>query len=307
MLKKIHLVLFLVVFVAILITTSCKKIVQSEFPDIEQTPVVNSILMEDSVIKINVSLSGKLDANDLTFVENAIVSLYVDGILTETITNGTQGMYISSIIAETDKKYYCTVDIPNYNRLTCSCIIPEKTKIIEISHENLAYIDEEGTIFPSITLKFRNNPDTLLYYEVIIKVLKYDSYFDENNSLCEKSAYFNAPLVGIEDPVIINEGLPIAVFSNKTISDSEYSMTLNYSTMGTSWNLSHLYPIIVELRSVNFDYYKYAQALYLYEEQIDNESIDGRIIPLSIYSNVEGGFGIFTGYSTYATDTIFPE
>ena len=307
MLKNINLFTVLVVFVAILFTVSCKKIVQSEFPDIEQTPVVNSILMQDSVIKINVSLSGKLDSNDLTFIKNAVVKLYVDDVLAETINHSSDGMYISNIIAESGKKYSCVIEIQGYDELKCSCTIPKKTEILETSHENLAYIDEEGTIFPSITLKFKNNPDTLLYYEVIIKVLRYESHYDENYSIYEKSAYFNAPLVGIEDPVIINEGLPIAVFSNEIIPGNEYTMTLNYSTMGTSWNLSHLYPIIVELRSVSFDYYKYAQALYLYEEQLDNESIDGRIFPLSIYSNVEGGYGIFTGYSTYATDTIFPE
>ncbi|NCC87670.1 MAG: DUF4249 domain-containing protein [Clostridia bacterium] len=307
MFNKTQLLLFFILLGTTLITISCKKIVQSEFPDIEQTPVVNSIIKQDSVIKINISLSGKLDSNDLTFIKNAVVKLYVDDVLAETINHSSDGMYISNIIAESGKKYSCVIEIQGYDELKCSCTIPKKTEILETSHENLAYIDEEGTIFPSITLKFKNNPDTLLYYEAIIKVLKYESYFDENDSLYEESAYFNAPLVGIEDPIIINEGLPIAVFSNKIIPGNEYTMTLNYSTRGTSWNLSHLYPIIVELRSVSYDYYKYAQALYLYEEQLDNESIDGRIIPLSIYSNVEGGFGIFTGYSTYATDTIFPE
>jgi len=298
---------FFTLILLVVFAYSCKKVVQSNFPDIVQTPVLNSIIKQDSIIRINISLSGKLDSNDLTFVENAVVKLYVDDVLTETINHSTDGMYISKIIAETGKKYSCVVEMQEYDELKCSCTIPEKSEILEISHKNLAYINEEGTIFPSITLKFKNNPDSLLYYEVVIKVLKYDSYFDETNSLYEKSAYFNAPLVGIEDPVIINEGLPIAVFSNKIIPDSEYTMNLNYSTMGTSWNLSHLYPIIVELRSISFEYYKYAQALYLYEGQMDNESIDGRIIPLPIYSNIEGGFGIFTGYSTYATDTIFPE
>jgi hypothetical protein len=256
--------------------------------------------MQDSIIKINVSLSGKLDSNDLTFVENAVISLYVDDVLAETINHSADGMYISHVIAEPDKKYSCIVNIPGYSEVKCSCKIPQKTEILEISHANLAYIDDEGTIFPSVTIKFKNNPDTLLYFEIVIKNLRYDSYLEEND-------YFNASLVGVEDPVIINEGLPIAVFSNKIISGNDYTMTLNYHTMGASWNLSNLYPIIVELRSVNYEYYKYTQALYLYEEQLNNESIDGRIIPLSVYSNVEGGFGIFAGYATYATDTIFPD
>jgi len=294
------------VILVILFSSSCKKIVQSEFPDIEQKPVINSIIIQDSIIKINVSLSGKLDSNDLTFVENAVILLYVNDVLAETINHSENGMYISHVIAEPNKKYSCSVIIPGYEEVRCSCKIPPKTEILDVSHTCLAYIDAEGTIFPSVTLKFRNNPDTLLYYEVVIKVLKYDSYFDENNTHYEESAFFNASLVGIEDPVIINEGLPIAVFSNKTIQGNEYTMILNYFTRGTSWNLSVLYPIIVELRSISYDYYKYAQALYLYNQELNNESIDGRILPLSIYSNVDGGFGIFAGYSTYATDTIFP-
>lgn len=297
-LKKYIQLFFVIVSISFLY--SCKKIVQSEFPDIVQKPVVNSIIMQDSIIKINISLSGKLDSNDLTFVENAVISLYVDDVLTETINHSSDGMYISNIIAEPNKKYSCIINVPGYTELKCSCKIPQKNEILEISHKSLAYINEEGTIFPSITLKFRNNPDSLLYYEIAIKTLRYDSYLEEND-------YFNAPLVGIKDPVIINEGLPIAVFSNKIIPGNEYTMTLNYFTMGTSWNICESYPIIVELRSINYEYYKYAQALYLYKAQLNNESIDGRILPLSIYSNIEGGFGIFAGYSTYATDTIFPE
>ncbi|HNQ68060.1 MAG TPA: DUF4249 domain-containing protein [Bacteroidales bacterium] len=296
--KTKTIVCFFVILV-ILFSSSCKKIVQSEFPDIEQKPVINGIIVQDSVIKINVSLSGKLDSNDLTFVENAVISLYVDDVLTETLYHSEEGMYISNIVAEPDKEYSCIVKIPDFDDVKCSCKIPPKTDILDVTLSNLAYIDAEGTIFPAVTIKFRNNPDTLLYYEVAIKNLRYDSYYERNDD-------FYASLVGIEDPVLINEGLPIAVFSNKIITGDEYTMTLNYFTMGTSWNLSHLYPIIVELRSINFEYYQYAQALYLYKKQLGNESIDGRILPLSIYSNVENGFGIFAGYSTNATDTIYP-
>lgn len=295
---KQSLLVFLLV--AVVVTTiSCKKIVQSEFPDIEQKPVVNSIIVQDSTIKINVSLSGKLDSNDLTFVDNATILLYIDDVLAETINHSADGMYISNIIAEPNKKYSSIVKIPGYEDVKCSCKIPPKTDLLDVTLTNLAYIDSEGTIFPSVAIKFRNNPDTLLYYEIAIKNLRYDSYYERNDD-------FYASLVGIEDPVLINEGLPIAVFSNQIITGNEYTMTLNYFTMGTSWNLSHLYPIIVELRSISSEYYNYAQALYLYKEQLGNESIDGRILPLSIYSNVENGYGIFAGYSINATDTIYP-
>ncbi len=297
---KIKVGIFICFLLMLTLSFSCKKVIQNEFPDIVQTPVVNSIIKADSTISVNVSLSGKLDETKLEFVDNAVVTIFIDGYFAETLTYDTKGMYRSSIIAEPGKKYSCKVEVPGYEVLNCSTNIPAPMEISSVEHKNIAYVDAEGTLCPSLTITFDNNPDTTLYFEVLIKLFEGD-YPNEISDIRE------AWLVGIEDPVLLNEGLELGVFSNEMISGDEYTMTINYFTGGASWNMTHLYPLIVELRTVSYEYYNYIKSLYLFQQGIENNNLSGTTAPLPVYSNVTEGIGIFAGYSSFSTDTVFPE
>ena len=283
----------------IILLSSCKEVVQSEFPDVEKTPVVNSILKSDSTLIINLSYSASLNFGKIEYIKNATIRFFVDDNLEETISNAEDGMYISNITIASGKKYNCEIDIPGYEMITCEAIIPLRAKIINITHKNFAYTDAEGTIFPAVVLTFENNINTSEYFEIVIKALRKNWEGEERN--------IYAWLVGIDDPVIINEGLPIAVFSDELITDSIYTMSLNYFTGGSSGNTADTYPYIVELRSINYDYYKYLKQLYLFKQAVNSDNLTGSTPPVQIYSNVENGYGIFAGYSNFISDTIFPE
>lgn len=297
---KSKFILLLISITIILFTLSCKKVVQSEFPDIVQKPVVNSILMQDSTISINVSLSGKLDPYPIEFVENAVVSLYVDDVFQQVLIYDNKGMYNSNIIAQADKKYSCKVEIPGYKTLNCSTIIPHAMEISKVSHKNSAYIDAEGTIYPAVTITFDNNPDTALYFQVLIKL-----FIDEYSN--QRSGNRTGWLVGIKDPVLLNEGIDIGIFSNQMIKDNQYTMSLNYFSGHGNWNMAVLFPLVVELRTISFEYYTYLRSLHLFSQGIGNNNLSGTTVPFPVYSNIDGGLGIFAGYSSYSTDTVFPE
>ncbi|MDD2635050.1 MAG: DUF4249 domain-containing protein [Bacteroidales bacterium] len=292
------IIISLICYLVILLS-SCKEVVQSEFPDIEKTPVVNSILQADSTLVINLSYSASLNFGKIEYIENATIRFFVDDNLEEIISNGEDGMYISNITVTSGKKYNCEIDIPGYKMISCEAIIPIRAKIINITHKNFAYTDPEGTIYPAVELTFENNIYTTKYFEVVIKALRTNWEGEEDN--------IYAYLVGIDDPLIINEGLPIAVFSNELITDSIYTMSLNYFTGGSSWNIADTYPYIVELHSINYDYYKYLKQLYLFKQAVNSDNLTGSTPPVQIYSNVENGYGIFAGYSNFISDTIFPE
>lgn len=295
---KFTIIVFLICF-SIVFLSSCREVVQDQFPEIIQTPVVNSILKADSTLVINLSYSASLNFGKIEYIKNATIRFFVDDNFEETVSNSEDGMYISNITVESGKKYNCEIDIPGYEMITCEARIPQPAKIIDITHKNLAYTDPEGTIFPAVVLTFENNINKSEYFEVVIKTLQTNWEGEQRN------AY--AWLVGIDDPLIINEGLPIAVFSNELITDSIYTMSLNYSTGGSSWNTADTHPYIVELHSINYDYYKYLKQLYLFKQAVNSDNLTGSTPPVQIYSNVENGYGIFAGYSNYISDTIFPE
>ena len=279
--------------------SSCRELVTDEFPDFPQIPAVNSILIAGKPLKVHVSLAEKLDTNQLTVVNNAAVSLYIEGNFAENLIPDENGIYISSSLIEPGKSYKLDVNVPGYETITCNEILPAPSPILNIVHNNNAGKDEEGMIYPSITLSFKTNPAELQYYEVVIRTLQ---------SRYERIA----TLEKITDPVLLNEGLPLTIFSNEIIRDSVYAMTINYFTGGAGFGGNEpyrttLYPLIIELRSCSRDYYQFIRQKYLYEKGRFPEFLAASTNAFPLFSNIEGGYGIFAGYSLVVSDTLKPK
>ncbi|MBK9388776.1 MAG: DUF4249 family protein [Bacteroidetes bacterium] len=183
---------------------SCRELVTDQFPELQSEPVINSILIKDSTLKVQVSLAGKLDTNQLALINNAEVLLFVDGEYKETLTFLNKGMYSSSLIVEPLKTYKCEVYIPGYEPASGSDSIPVPAAMSDIIHIDIAGKDEEGMTYPAVKFTFTNDPSVKQYYEVVIRLLRnrYESI---------------ASLKTITDPVLLNEGLPLALFSNESI------------------------------------------------------------------------------------------
>lgn len=278
---------------------SCRDLVQDEFDEFKPVPVVNSILVADSAMKIHVSLAGTLDSNRLVLVENAEISLYVDGVFREKPQYSGEGIYLSSFPVEKSKSYYCEVSVPGYATVSCADSIPGGISVTGIRHIDKAGKNEEGWTYPAIEFTFTNNPGEIRFYEVVIKLV---------------SSHWlrNADLEKITDPVLLDEGLPIALFSNESIEGSTYTMRLNYFTgsggsVGGGPFETTLFPVILEVRSVSRNYYLFTRQKFLYEK---GRYPEFNIIPAAAYplfSNITGGYGIFAGYCSMQSDTIFPE
>lgn len=296
--KRASLVKFALLIVLFPAFSSCRELVTDDFPEFTPVPAVNSILIAGEPVKVHVSLAEKLDSTKLTVIDNAIVSFYVDGEFEETLNSAGDGLYISSVSAEPLKKYSCMVSIPGYAEVTCDDSIPALPVISTIEHIDKAGKDEEGYSYPAIRITFENDPVRIQYFEIILRLLQYNH---------ERRAYLEA----ITDPVLLNEGLPILLFSNESINEPSYTMLINYTT-GSASSINGepprttLFPLIVELRSVSYNYYRFVKQKYLYELGRYPEFVAGTIKAFPLYSNVTDGYGIFAGYSVVKADTIYP-
>lgn len=295
---KIHIII--IATLLLIFTNSCYEVVQDEFPDYPASPTVNSILVEGESLELHLSRAGGLDSLSLPAINNAVVELWVDGSFSETMEHTGNGVYVSNEIVRPLKTYTCKVTIPGEEPIECSQALPEPTPILNIEHVQIAGYNEEGTCYPGIKLTFPNTPAIRSYFEVVVFYLNYD---DEQ---CPTR------LQTIIDPVILNEGLPIALFSNEIINDSVYTLSLNY-TSGSSFSNNDaplrekLYPIKVELRTITYDYYRYKKQYYLYEQGRYADGLINAVTASPVYSNIENGYGIFGGYSVTVSEIITPE
>lgn len=277
---------------------SCKKLVTDEFSYFEPVPVVNAFLVPGKPLALHLSLAQKLDSTEMDVIEDANIDLYVDSYFIESLTYIQDGYYQSAIHIESGKNYTCKVYVPGFETIECVQQLLPPFSITGIEHINIAGKDQEGTSYPAVKVTFENNPDLLAYYEMEIRQTKY-----ENAS----SAYIHS----IVDPIILNEGLPILLFSNEAIKDSTYTILVNYHFGGAGktnngpWRY-HIYPFVVELRTVTYEYYRFKKQLYLYDEGRYADGIITSMTNSSLYSNITKGYGIFAGYSTFVSDTIKP-
>lgn len=295
-----RILLLILAFYAI---SSCRTLVDDDSPKFEAKPSVNSILIVGEPLSVEVSLTGGIDSMPLPTVSNAVVDLYIDGEFAEKLENTGEGTYSSIALVEAGKEYKCNVIISGHDNIVCRQTLPEASRILDVEHINIAGRDEEGISYPAIKVTFNNSLAETMYYELIIKCFYIYHPSDSDVAQVEEESTW---LQTIVDPVLLNEGLPIALFSNEMIEDSIYTMTINY-TNGESGGSKIRYrrPLVVELRSITYDYYRYQKQYYLYNEGKDPNLME-TITAFPLYSNIENGYGIFAGYSVFATDTITP-
>ena len=289
----------LILVVSITLLFSCRKLVQSEFADFKQVPTINSVLKADSQLKVHISLASKLDTNELKGLDNAQVQLYVEDVFKELLTSIGNGVFTSTTIVKPLKKYECRVDIPGYESVSCISSIPKPSHLRDIIHISVAGKDQEGMTYPAVKFTFSNTKNEKSYYEARIRLIEFGS---------EQIA----DIYNIVDPVLLNEGLPLSVFSNELITDTAYTMTINYitgSASSSNGGTVHtiLYPFILEVRSISYDYYQFARQKYLYDTGRFPEFGLSSNQAFQLYSNVKNGYGIFAGYSAVISDTITPQ
>lgn len=305
----------IILTLALLTLHSCRKLVCEDFPPSESKPVLNAIIVENKPIQIHLSYSENINGDTISLVQDAQVILKNDNNTTDTLECNEEGIYTSKLLATKENIYHCEATLTDGTIISTSTCLPKPMKIVDYEHIKEAGRDEEGIIHPAIRLTFENNPNQKLYYQVLINMVSSfcESSIDENGEWQRDciDTYRNPELLNIYDPLIINEGLPILVFSNELIDGDTYTMKINYTT-GTSSSTggvstTEYYPLVIELRSISYEYYRYTKQLYLYEQGRYPDVVGdvARVYPL--YSNINNGYGIFAAYSTCITDTITVE
>ncbi len=271
---------------------SCRDLVQDQFPEYNKV-VINSIFNPDTTLTLHISITTKVNDTLFKKVENATIKFYKDGQYVENLNYTGEGIYSSTIILEENHKYSCDIDVPNYGKYYCEDFLPKKQIISNIKLTKIAGITDEGEPYSSLQFSFNNDVNERKYYQIVIK---------EFNS--QESNPVNLAL--ITDPILISEGLPILLFSNENIHGNSYEMAINYySSIFYSNNIPNYYPIQVEFRSISYNYYQYLKKMYLYQQGL-YPSIETSLTYSNLHSNIEGGLGIFAGYSTWLSDTIVP-
>ncbi len=288
---KKQLAAYLCLFIAV--SFSCSREIEIDFPVHDSKPVVNSFIGTDSLIKVHVKTSVPVLDPDTVFPDNASVLLFKDGLPVDTL--GFSGnRYISAYRGESGGQHKVSVLIPGYDTVSATTTVPQKVKIKNIVHDHDILIDQDRIHYSQLRFTIEDTDPADNYYEFDI-IERYSSGWSSENTTNGFTWVDNNV-----DPVLEDEGLlgcnpPTFVFTDRLFNGSDYTMTVNYTSPN---NDTKVYDVILIFNSVSSDYYYYKRKLAIYKGALDSEIFFGGPGPVEMYSNINGGYGIFASYTS---------
>jgi len=295
-----HIILLLFIF------TSCTRIVETDINDFNDYHVINCILSADSQVVVNISKSLGLKNTQSEYEANAEIDFYINDSFHSYLTYREGGDYAADVTVEEGKEYKFVVQIPNRETFIIERKIPISSQILSIDHINNFAVNEEGISTPAIKMSIENDLTKLRFHHLLISQV-YESSFDNETTVTP------IQIEELVDPLLIREGIPVLIIKNEGISDSIIDLTVNYSSenellFNEQWVI-RLDPLIIELRTVDKEYYELIKSQYLYE-QASIPELDGsnRAAYEPYHINyTEGVIGLTIAYSKVIADTLYVE
>lgn len=296
MMNKLQIICTILLFLCL---SSCRKLIQEDFPDFNNDWVIHNLMVAGDSIEVEIKRTTSVNGLGNPPIKDAKIQLHSENGTYDLIYVDSTATYRLNQIIETDINYHFTVFNASDELITSfNQVIPPPQPILSIEHLDVAGTDEEGVGHPAIIIEVPNNP-VKEYFFVNIKLL--------SNSDWSNTAF----LLNIEDPVILNEGVLLPLFSNELMNGNSQKVVINYTTGSASNTIegplvAQLYPLIVELWTLNEAYFGFIKQNHQYEESMYPEIGSGNQTAISNFDNIDGVYGINAGYSLVKTDTIYP-
>lgn len=293
------------------VLTSCYS--EIEFDDLmpQPVPVINAIASPDTVVIASISrtYTENEDVTDL-YLKDADVELTVNGSYSEKM----QMVEFDTVDGFTHSPRHVVAYVSNYR--------PQPGDRIELSAATIYGEARSSDVVPSpveikgVEMDVVHNAYSHYSYDVTYHVKFHDpagvkNYYLVNMSSSDYS-YQNGVYLDYIDPLFEMQNQDITdigsenslrngwgwTFSDETIDGLDYSLSLRETGVSLSGSGGGYYGEssnrTVRLYSVSENYYKYLRSV-LKDEQRDESAIGdiGILEPVVIYSNIEGGTGIF--------------
>lgn len=289
--------------------------------------VINSVAEAGVPITASISRTWFYTDNtpDVT-ITNAEVSLYLDGIFCETLTQKQPGSYLSSVIPQAGDRVKIVAVSPEYGTVWAEDIIPEPVRIDDIK---ITLMKKENNGSSRIEFDENGNP---VIIPVIEEVYRYQITFQDTPN---RKDYYALTITGQDrigtdtlevyasldfssDPVFRQQGSILSqvigygndrswkgnLFTDQLIDGQKYTLTIKEYCSESSIVSDERY---ISLYRLSAAYYQYLRSLYILSEENDityGLSEIGIAEPLQNFSNVAGGTGIL-GASQRADTTIY--
>ena len=285
---------------------SCDIVVDLDIPEHKRVLVVNSILTTDSIINASISHSvGAFDASSISYVNNATVEVYEDGVLLGEMEEEASLSYDS--MGEPDSTY-----VYNFNQNP----VAGKIYSYEIAHPDYDAVRAETTVPAAV--KFNANDVTLLSEEDDEKHYRVRFSFNDapdvnfyrlrlryQNAYYDRFDYFESNDASmISSAGLQSDGATFygdeAFFDDEMFNGNEKEISIDFFAYNKPFwfeepddDFETEYTL--ELTSVSESYYTYIRSLRAHYDNQDQFIFAGE--PVQVFTNIENGLGVLGSMS----------
>lgn len=267
--------------------------------------MVNGFIEPDSAITVRISSTVSILEDKAPLVDDAKVELTINGNFTEVLRYLGNGRYSSVSKAVPGAEYAIKASVPGYPAVRAVDTLPIPVPILDGKKERGNTFDEYGDPHVDVEFVFRDPPGTD-FYEFM--------FLPHHNYSIEDSNYY----IGfqwhlyIADPTLNKDSEleyePFTyVFSDGLFEGRKYRMQNKFESSAVSGSFERrVVPVadldknFIVLRHVSFAYYQYRKSWIRHSKnQQSGHIFDDPLYvitvgaPIPMYSNIEGGYGIF--------------
>lgn len=260
---------------------SCELIVDIDVPFEQKQLTINSIFQPDSVWTSYVSFNQHiLDSLPIEKVTNATVIVYHNDVAVDTLYHLADGVYRSDTgKPEIGKLYKITAVAPGYTEVSGSSYIPVSTTIKSV---DVTTVENESTV----RVTFFDNPADVNYYQIILEQ-DFDLIAWPGGKI--RTMRHRIPIESDDPSIESNEYIG---YNGILIRDIFFQNGEGVVSFNTFINQGYA-PVIVTVRTVSEDYYRYKTTGDLQDETSGNPFAQ----PVGVYNNILNGFGLVAGFS----------
>ena len=264
---------------------SCELIVDVDVPFESKQVTANAFINPDSAWSVQLNLNRDiLDPEPFQEINDAQVIIFDGATAIDTLMNTGPGHFRSdNERPEPGKTYDLFVNAPPYGDVRASTSIPVPSAITSIDvYESIA---NQSSM---LKVKMADNGAEANFYEIFLELeSEYYNYVDKKiESRGHKTQMIS------KDPTIQDDAemyYSSILFKDLLFNGKEVELTFELSGGG----LSHHGMISLTLKTLTEEGYHYLKSRRLQ----DMSSGDPFAQPVTVYNNIENGFGIFAGYS----------
>ncbi len=289
-----------IIFISFITLSSCYHLTPVDLNNSAEynTLVINGLLNPNDSINLFLHKVNSMEEIGFSPISDASIMLFEDNTYLCDLDPDSTGNYKSDFIPQYGKEYQIEIEHEQYESLSAETHLPFPVLVDSTLFKKNAGTSFLGDNYSETTIYFTDPPNEVNYYEIIVFCTWQD--WLTKDVAYDNDIYFPYTMT---DPVLSNSGCldnnsNFAYFSDELIDGQSYS--LNIHTLMNTAMMSSNFQYFVCFKSVTKEMYLYHKSMtnHLYHQS--GLALEFLIIdpgnPVNMYSNIEGGLGIFAGY-----------